>query len=218
MLSRHVGRKISNIQDKAERLSFLDSEQIKTKEKELFFRADGSHRWHLVDDRDGSIDDLKSTVEKLIISCGCKVIVLDPLQDILDGLGLDEQALFLKWQKGLLKSHNCTFININHVRKSGGGGQQNSGGAMISEEDFAGSSTIFKSAALNILLVRDKMNEDPVVRNTTKAYISKNRDTGVTGPAGEYYYDGQTHQLRAFDEWAEEQGIVFSNDNFIPTK
>lgn len=218
MLSRRVGRKISAIRDAVERLAFINSPEVQAKEKALFFREDGSHRWHLVDDRDGSIEDLKKTVERLIIECECRVIVLDPLQDILDGLTNEEQSLFLKWQKGLIKSHNVTFININHVRKSGGGGQQNSGGAMISEEDFAGSSTIFKSAAANILLVRDKMNEDPIIRNTTYAYLSKNRDNGLTGPAGSYYYDAMTHLLRKLDDWLSEQGISFDNENgFTPS-
>ena len=205
MLSMHIGRKIAKIADKQERIDFLNSEKVKEQERDLFFKPDGSHRFHLVDDRDGTIEDLKAVVEQLIIACDCKVIVLDPIQDILDGLSNEEQALFLKWQKGLLKSHNVTFININHVRKSGGGGQQNSAGAMISEEDFAGSSTIFKSAAVNILLVRDKMNEDPVMRNTTKAFISKNRDGGETGPAGEYYYDNLEHRLYDKEEWLASQ-------------
>jgi hypothetical protein len=205
MLSRHIGRKISNIEDRQERLEFLNSDYVREKEQELFYREDGSHRWHLVDDRDGSIEDLKSVVEQLVIGCGCKVIVLDPLQDILDGLTNEEQAIFLKWQKGLIKSHNISFININHVRKSGGGGQQNSNGGMISEEDFAGSSTIFKSAALNILLVRNKMAEDPIERNTTRAFISKNRDNGVTGPAGEFFYDNEDHTLYEKEEWLAKQ-------------
>lgn len=209
MLSRHIGKKISNIQDREECVAFMNSPEVIEAENELLFCEDGTHRWYLVDDRDGSIEDLKEVVERLVISCECKLIVLDPLQDCLDGLTNEEQALFLKWQKGLIKSHGVSFININHVRKSGGGGPQNSNGAMISEEDFAGSSTIFKSAALNILLVRDKMNEDPFVRNVTKAYISKNRDNGITGPCGEYYYDNNSHQLWDKDEWLAKNGGSF---------
>jgi hypothetical protein len=208
MLSRHIKYRISNISSPDEKRKFLAQEWVQDKEKELFFREDGSHRFYLVDDRDGSLEELKAVVEQLIIACGCKIIVLDPLQDILDGMTNEDQALFLKWQKGLVKSHNVLFININHVRKSGGGGTQNSNGAMISEEDFAGSSTIFKSAALNILLVRDKMNEDPIERNTTKIYLSKNRDNSETGPAGELYYDGQEHNLYDKQEWLSKQPAV----------
>ncbi len=207
MLSRHVGRKISNIADKEERIAYMESEYVLEKERELFYREDGTHRWHLVDDRDGGLEELKAVVEQLVIACGCKLIVLDPLQDILDGLDNEQQALFLKWQKGMIKSHNISFININHVRKSSGGAKQNSQGAMISEEDFAGSSTIFKSAALNILLVRDKMAEDEVERNTTYAYLSKNRDNGITGPCGEYYYDNNAHKLWDKSEWLEQQNL-----------
>lgn len=209
MLSRHIGTKISNIADRNERIAFLDTPEVIAAEQNLYFREDGTHRWHLVDDRDGSIEALQGVVEQLIVSCECKLIVLDPIQDILDGLTNEEQALFLKWQKGMVKSHNVSFININHVRKSSGGGKQNSNGAMISEEDFAGSSTIFKSAALNILLVRDKMAEDEVIRNTTDIFISKNRDNGTTGPAGKCYYDNNSHQLHDLQEWLQKQGQSF---------
>jgi hypothetical protein len=210
MLSRYIKYKINNIKDHAEKSKFLDQDWVKAKEKELFYREDGSHRFYLVDDRDGSVEDLKAVVEQLVISCGVRVIILDPLQDILDGMTNEEQAVFLKWQKGLIKSHSMTFININHVRKSGGGqSQQNSSGAMISEEDFQGSSTIFKSAALNILLVRDKMNPDPIERNTTKAFISKNRDNSQTGPAGEFYYDAEQHKLYNKRKWLESNHVKY---------
>jgi hypothetical protein len=206
MLSRYIKYKINNIADPEEKRKFLEQDWVKAKERELFFRTDDTHRFYLVDDRDGSVDDLKAVVEQLVIQCDVKVIVLDPLQDILDGMTNDEQAVFLKWQKSLVKSHNVTFININHVRKSSGGGQQNSNGAMISEEDFQGSSTIFKSAALNILLVRDKMNPDPLIRNTTNAFISKNRDNSQTGPAGSFYYDMEQHKLYNLKAWLEANG------------
>lgn len=208
MLSRHIRRKINNIADPIERLKFLDQDWVKEAEAKLWYRPDGTNRFYLLDDRDGTLEQLKEKVEQLVIGCGVKVIVLDPLQDILDGLTNEEQALFLKWQKGLIKSHGMTFININHVRKSGSGGQQNSNGGMISEEDFAGSSTIFKSAALNILLVRDKMNPDEVERNTVKSFISKNRDNGNTGPADDLYYDNETHQLMNKLDWLEKQPPV----------
>jgi hypothetical protein len=133
-----------------------------------------------------------------------KVIVLDVLSDVLDGLGTDEQALFMKWQKGMVKSHNVTFFNVSHIRK-GPSGQSASNGGMPDEESMIGSSTIFKSAALNILLRRDKMAEDELSRNTTYAYLSKNRDNGLTGPCGEFIYDNDTHQLMNKTAWLAKQ-------------
>ena len=54
---------------------------------------DGTDRFFLLDNRDGSIEEIQDTIEELVVACGCKVIILDPLQDILDGLSNEEQAV-----------------------------------------------------------------------------------------------------------------------------
>lgn len=201
MLSRHIGKKVNNIQSREEQQRFLDSQWVKDKEHDLFFKEDGSHRWHLVDDRDGSVDDIKRLIEELVIGMDVKVIIIDVLSDVLDGLSIEEQALFMKWEKGMVKSHSVTFFNVSHIRKTGAGATSSSRGGMPDEESMIGSSTIFKSAALNILLQRDKMAEDEVDRNTTSVYLSKNRDNGRTGPCGEFLYDNDSHQLMHKDDW-----------------
>jgi archaellum biogenesis ATPase FlaH len=212
MLSRHVGVKIPLISDPEKKLAFLEREDIFQKSIEFFEHEDGSPRWHVVDDRDGSLTTIKAVIENLVVACDCRVIIIDPLQDLLDGLSNEEQSLFMKWQKSVVKSHGITFININHVRKSGVGGQQNSQGAFITEEDFAGSSTIFKSAAGNFLFMRNKYAEDEFERNTVKCVASKIRWTGNTGPAGEAYYDNQTHTLWEKEEYMREHGIVLDDN------
>lgn len=205
LLSRHIGRKIDLIEDDDEKMELLNTPWVVEKEKNLFQNEDGTDRFHLVDERDGGLESLKKTVESLVIKCGCKLIILDPLQDILDGLSNEEQALFLKWQKGLVKSHKVTFININHIRKSGSGGEANSTGANIHEEDFQGSSSIFKSAACNLLFTRNKEADTEVERNTTHMKMTKCRWTGRTNPhAGKYYYDNETHTLHDFDDYMEK--------------
>ena len=196
LLSRHIARKLALMPDVNEKLEFLKSDKIKEKAKELMYNEDGSDRFYLLDNRDGSVEEIQDTIEELVVACGCKVIILDPLQDILDGLSNEEQAVFMKWAKGFIKSHGVSFVLINHMRKS-----ENSG-----EQDIMGSSTIIKSAAANILLKRDKLAEDPVVRNTTNAQVTKNRVCGLTGPAGGAYYDNQTHTMHDLDEWLEENG------------
>lgn len=209
MLSRHLRRKIALISSAEEKHQYLKSDSVKTASERLFKKEDGSPRWFLVDDRDGSLKDLQKTVEELVIACGCRVIILDPLQDILDGLSNEDQAVFMKWQKSLKKSHGVTFININHVRKSGSGAESASAGAFITEEDFAGASQIFKSADLNMLVMRNKYAEDEIVRNTTHSVISKCRWTGFTGPAGDFYYDNSTHTLYDKDDWMKENAVNF---------
>lgn len=191
LLSRHISKKLSLIGDTNEKLDFLRSDKIKEKARELMIKEDGSDRFFLLDNRDGTVEEIQATIEELVISCGCKVIILDPLQDCLDGLSNEEQAVFMKWMKGFIKSFGVTFVLINHMRKS-----ENSG-----EMDIMGSSTIIKSAAANIILKRDKLAEDEVTRNTTTVTVAKNRVCGLTGPAGAAYYDNQTHTLYDLDDW-----------------
>ena len=182
----------------SEKMAFIRTDEFKAIASNLFKNEDGTDRFFLVDDRDGSVEDLQSAIERLIISAGCKVIVIDVLQDVLDGLSNEEQALFLKWAKSMIKSHGVLFIFINHKRKS-----QNTGSkaVMMDEADIHGSSTIIKSAGMNILIGRDKMNDDPIIRNTTTIAVSKNRMTGLTGPAGALYYENEKHKLHNFEKY-----------------
>lgn len=202
MASRHIGQKLELIEDMQYKIDLMNTPEFEAAVMELTYNEDGSHRWHLLDERDGGLDDLKEKVMELIISCDCKVIILDPLQDILDGMSNEEQAVFMRWQKGLVKSHKVTFININHVRKSGQGGKQNSAGADLFEEDFQGSSSIFKSGACNLLFTRNKEAECEIERNITYMKMTKCRWTGNTGPkAGEYFYNNKEHTLYDLEDY-----------------
>lgn len=210
LMSRHIGRKIELIESTQEKLDLMNSDFFLQKEHELFFDEAGSSRFNLVDERDGGVESLKLCVEQLIVQCGCKVVVLDPLQDVIDHMSNEEQSMFLKWMKGCVKTYNVTFININHVRKSGGGQKANSTGADLHEEDMAGSSTIFKSGAANLLFTRNKEAEDEIERNTTIMKLSKCRWTGRTSPvAGKYYYDNETHTLYDYDDYMSKREVSF---------
>lgn len=201
MLSRHIGIKISRMIDTTEKLKFLNQENIKQKAQELFLDSDGVDRWMMIDERDGSLEVLQEKIEQLIIACGCKLIILDPLSDLMDGLSIDEQAVFMKWCKSMIKNYNVTFLMIAHIRKSGNNKDAASTGAFIPEEAITGSSTIFKSASWVVMMQRDKYNADEIIKNTTKLTLSKNRSGGETGDAGELYYDNQTHTLHDKNEY-----------------
>lgn len=196
LLSRHLEKKLALIESQDEKIAYLSTDRVIEKAKELTVKEDGDSRFYLLDNRDGSIEEIQDTVEELVSACGAKVIVLDPLQDILDGLSNEEQAEFMKWAKGFIKSHGITFIFINHMRKTPAG--QN---GADSEQNIMGSSTIIKSASANILLKRDKMAEDEIKRNSTEISVTKNRVCGLTGPAGFIYYDNATHTLHSLEEW-----------------
>jgi KaiC/GvpD/RAD55 family RecA-like ATPase len=199
LLSRHIEKKLALIPSQEEKLAFLRSDKVKAQAQDLMLDSSGNSRFYLLDNRDGSVDDIKDTIEELVVGCGAKVIVLDPLQDILDGLGNEEQAEFMKWAKGFMKSHSVTFVFINHMRKTPAG--QN---GADSEQNIMGSSTIIKSASANILLKRDKMAEDELTRNSTEISVTKNRVCGLTGPAGSIYYDNNTHTLHNLKQWMKD--------------
>lgn len=209
VLSRHVGRKIDLIESVEEKLKFLDSPAVMEQEENLWKLPDGTDRWFLIDERDGGLESVKKLIMELVIACECKVLVIDPLQDLMDGLPNEEQAVFQRWMKGLVKSHGVTFININHTRKTPSGGKQGSTGADLHEEDFQGSSSIFKSAACNLLFSRNKEATDDVEKNTTVMKMTKCRWTGSTGMSGEYYYDNSSHTLHDKEDWIQANPSQF---------
>ncbi len=199
MLGRHMGIKINKM-SAHEQIEFLSRESTKLAISDLLTK-DGVDRWMLVDDRDGSVEDMKAVVESLIIGCGCNVIILDPMSDIIEGLSNEDQSLFIKWQKGMIKSHNVTFINVCHTRKTGSGEKAGSEGALLTEESIFGTSSIFKSSSANILFSRNKYAEDDVERNTINVRLSKNRAVGETGEAGKWFYDFKTSTIYDYDDW-----------------
>lgn len=208
LLSRHIGKKLELLSNE-EALELLASDEVAKKEKELFWKTEQDHRFYLIDDRDSGAENLKDAIENLIVSCGCKVIVCDPISDITASLPLDQQEGFMSWQKGMVKSHEVTFINVCHTRKTGSGQKAGSAGGDLHEEDIIGNSAIYKSAACNLMFTRNKEAEDAIERNTTIMKATKIRWTGNTGIAGKYYYDNKSHTLYDLDDYLEKNGLDF---------
>lgn len=196
LLSRHLQRKLSLL-DQAEKINILEDDYTKKKASELFVKEDGSPRFFLVDDRDGTVEQIQETIEQMVIASGVKIVVIDVLQDLIEGMSNEDQALFMKWCKSMIKSHNISFVLINHTRKKGNSDTEN---IQVSESDVMGSSVITKSASANILLARNKLAEDERERNTTYVTLAKSRITGITGPAGKIYYDNIKHTMSDYDD------------------
>ena len=194
LFSRHIGKKIANM-DSKELDEYLNSEEAKSKSEELFKNEDGADRFYIIEDRSSKLEVLQDLIQELIIGCGCKIIIVDPIQDLFSGCSLEQQELHMSWQKIMVKTFNVCIINVNHTRKAANTKDAGSTGNMISEEDIIGSSTIYKSATTNILLTRNKLAESELIRNRTNVYLSKNRNNGVTGPCPSIYYDNLTHTL-----------------------
>lgn len=201
LLSSHIGHKIDLIESVEDKVDFLNRQDVQLAAQNLWETEDGSARFYLIEDRDGGLESIKALIMNLIITCDVQVILIDPYTDLMDGLTNEEQAVMMRWLKGVVKSHDVSFGLVNHVRKSGNAQKANSTGADLHEEDIFGSSSIMKSSACNLLFMRDKENEDEIIRNTIRMKASKIRWTGNTGLAGEYYYDNSTATLFDKEDW-----------------
>lgn len=65
------------------------------------------------------VRSVQDKIEEMVISYGCQLIIIDPLQDLMAGLSIEQQEEFMKWQKSLVRAYPIVIVNINHVRKSG---------------------------------------------------------------------------------------------------
>jgi hypothetical protein len=205
LLSAYSEVKMNLFETVDERINFIESEDILDLQQQLFYDADGNPRFYILD---AEAETLQDRVEYLIVSLECKIIIIDPIQDVFDMLGEEEQAKFMGWMKGWMKK-GITFVNVNHSRKSGQGQKANSKGAELSEEDMMGSSTIFKSGGVNLILMRNKDAETEEERNTTVMKLSKARGVGDTGFVGKYYYQMEKHKLWDLDDWQEQNPAQF---------
>lgn len=215
MLSREVGHKINLIKDPKEAVAFVQKPEVVEARRHLKETDIGEERFVILDDREGSLSHVKNQISKLIKKHECKLIVIDPINDLFDGANPDEQADFIKWMKNIIKS-GVTFCCVCHVRK--GAVSTNKDGKRImrelTEDDVSGLSLITKSAGANIFLNRDKYAEDDQVRNTTTVTIGKCRWTGLTGNAGKWYYCNKTHTMYDFDEYFgnTDLGVTYKDE------
>lgn len=211
IVSRHIGTKL-NLLDDIEAEALIRSEHIDKEIDHLFLNEDGSPRFYLMEERDGKLDNIKKLIEQLIIACGCKIIVIDPIQDLFAGLSLSDQEEFSAWLKITIKAYDVCFICINHIRKSQGGGVD----ARYSEQEVKGSSTLIQSSFLTILLNREKEpdptlseNEQKILMSTMTHRISKNRATGLTGDGGSLFYDNVSHTLYSLEDYKKINPDLF---------
>jgi len=130
---------------------------------------------------------LLDTIRFLVSARNCYYILLDHITMVVSGLGGEDERKALDYLSTrlemLVKELNFALIFVSHVNDLG---------------QTRGSRNISKIADIRIDAVRDVTSSDPVIRNTTKLTVSKNRFCGRTGPAGELLFDPQTYLLSEF--------------------
>ena len=193
MLSIHMSTQLNEIPfDKRDRAT----EREKFDELLSIRNKDQRDRIHFLDDPGAVKDDeeLWEKVDFLIKGLDCSIIILDPVTLALS-LGLDEDEYNATLVKKV-KRYKLAWINVHHVRKNSGNSTANSEGADLAEEDIKGSGSHFQTGMINLILTRNKVHENEIVRNTTKIKMTKCRRHGKnTGVVGYTFYNGKTGRL-----------------------
>lgn len=129
-------------------------------------------------------DDILNAVRFLAGSCDCKYIFLDHITMVVTGIQGDDERRALDYistrMAMMVEELDFTLFCISHVNDDG---------------QTRGSRNIAKVANLVVNLSRDKMAQDPEVRNTTYLDIEKNRYSGRTGRCCELLFDPDSFTL-----------------------
>lgn len=193
--SRIVGRKIHKVKGADNRRRILEENAEKI--MEFLTDENGEDAFQFLEETFSDLNDVKKAILQAIKVHNCKIIVIDPLVNLISNKSMEEQIDFMLFEEDCRRIYNVTFINVCHTRKIGGGSvRAASRGGEISEEDVKGTSQITGSATINLIIRRDKTNECPIKRNTTEIDITKNRTDGTTGTCcAKIFYHSDSHTL-----------------------
>lgn len=190
IISQHLGKNLSWFKNGFDAIDYLNNPDVKLLIDDLVVNEYGEPRFHVIDERNGGVEALKKQVDRSWKQYGSRLFILDPLSDVLRSLGNDAQEEFMMWEKQM-KKEGLVLVNILHTRKP----MPDKEGKIrpVTEYDALGSSSFVQSADINIVLNRDKMAVDSVIRNTTKVEVPKLRG-GTTGHICDLYYDPNTRR------------------------
>lgn len=130
---------------------------------------------------------------RCMAALGCRYVILDHLSIVVSDQSGDERKQLDEIStklKTLCMELDICVIAIIHINRQG---------------QVRGSAGPEQIANVVIRLVRDKLAEDPEVRNTTKVSVEKNRFCGRTGPACALRYDAETGRMQELpaETWQE---------------
>lgn len=178
MHSRIIGVPLNRL-SKEEQVTL--QEKHKDKIMDFYLDGNGEHRFFFADSDFDSIEEAEKCILRLITVFGCKVIIGDPLQNIIGNKTNEEQRSFMLFLEKIKKKYGVLILLGTHTRKATSGEKSGSDGGVQKEDSIEGSGSISKSASLIITLSRNKNSEDWVERNTTYYSVPKNRDFEMTG-------------------------------------
>ncbi len=128
---------------------------------------------------------------------GCKYVFLDHLSIIVSAQdnGDERKAIdeIMTKLRMLVQETNIALIIVSHLKRPANEGHEE--GALTSLSQLRGSAAIAQLSDMVIGLERNGQSEDPVIRNTTKVRVLKNRYSGQTGPACHLHYNKHTGRM-----------------------
>ena len=210
LLSLHMQKNLDWFDDGMDAWNYLQRDDVKALNENLFHDSEYNERFRILDDRDGNIESLKKLIERGVKQYGCNIVIIDVLTDLVRFLPMDEQEKFLAWEKNFVKS-GVSIVNVLHTKKP----ERDKDGKLrkTTEYDALGSGTFVQSAHINIIINRDKMDSCDITRNCTYVEMPKCR-RGTTGEAGVWYYDGATRQVYDRDDFFAQSRTV--NPEYVP--
>lgn len=206
--SRVSGHNILAMETPEEKLEVL--EKYKTDIDKYLYTEEGEHRFNIVDKIPDDIEDLKETILQSIKLHDSKVLLIDPITSLFSDKTNEQQASFMKFLETIKNRHGITVLMSAHTRKGNSGEKDKGEGASYGEESIRGSSSLVGTSTIVILLSRDKMETDPIKRNTTSISVSKSRTYSITGrDVAKIYYSPQHHTLFSY-QYAEDNGFFLN--------
>lgn len=160
--------------------------------------ADWGDRLYLFDHfGSASPESLLSRVRYMIVSLGCRTIILDHLSILISGLELDDERRAIDSTmtklREMVEQTGVLMIVVSHLKRPPGRGHEV--GEEVALSQLRGSAAIAQLSDMVIGLERDQQDDDEHERNTLRVRVLKNRFSGRTGLAGVLEYDQSTGRL-----------------------
>ena len=181
------------------KLHLPDTEVTQEELKDAFDNTLGTNRIYLFDHFGSlAIDNVLNRIRYMARACDCRVVFLDHISLIVSGMDNNDERksidVLMTRLRTLVQETGITLICVSHLKRPNTD-KGHEDGTAVSLSQLRGSGAIAQLSDAVITLERNSMSDDPVIRNTTKVAVAKNRYNGATGPAGSLLYDQQTGRM-----------------------
>jgi twinkle protein len=187
-------------------LHLPDTQVSMEQRKDAFENTLGTGRLYLLDHFGStSVENIINRVRYMAKAVGCKYIFVDHISIIVSAQesGDERKAIdeIMTKLRMLVQETNISLIVVSHLKRPSDKGHEE--GAVTSLAQLRGSGSIAQLSDMVIGLERNGQHDDPIVRNTTRVRVLKNRFAGITGPAGNLLYNKETGRMFEIEDEPE---------------